>query len=90
MNVSGEDECNEFGLFTFLERGRTWRQNIFVVIECTVCCITKLTVLFRSFNVYFLFVFSEYAVPYYYRSKSAKTSIPARWDRAFLWKTYPT
>ena len=21
MDVSGEDECNEFGLFTFLERG---------------------------------------------------------------------
>ena len=32
MDVSGEDECNEFGLFTFLERGRdivgTLRENV--------------------------------------------------------------
>lgn len=28
MSLSGDEECNEFGLFTFLERGN-WNLNIF-------------------------------------------------------------
>lgn len=28
MDISGEDECNEFGLFTFLERGKSYSMFI--------------------------------------------------------------